>query len=114
MVASTTAGLRTVTDETFEQEVLRAGGPVLVEFWAQWCGPCHMIKPILAEIAAERAGRLDVFLLNSDENPATSRDYQVMSLPTLLLFRDGRPVRSIIGAQPKARLLATLDAALTD
>ncbi|MFD2422465.1 thioredoxin [Amycolatopsis pigmentata] len=104
--------MRTVTDESFEQEVLRQDKPVLVDFWAQWCPPCHMIAPVLDEIAAERAGTLAVRKINTDENPVSMRDYQVMSLPTLMLFRDGKPVRAFIGARPKARLLAELDDAL--
>ncbi|MFD9892894.1 thioredoxin [Amycolatopsis sp. NPDC059027] len=112
-MSAPTADLVVVTDATFEQEVLRAGKPVLVDFWAQWCPPCHMIAPVLAEIAAERAGELIVRKFNTDENPVIARDYQVMSLPTLMLFRDGVPIRSIVGARPKARLLAELDAALT-
>ncbi|MCI2421924.1 thioredoxin [Saccharopolyspora sp. K220] len=101
-----------VTDETFEREVLRHGTPVLVDFWAQWCPPCHMIAPVLAEIAVERAGSLTVRKINTDENPLVARNYQVMSLPTLMLFRDGQPVQALVGARPKAKLLAELDAAL--
>ncbi|HEX3786672.1 MAG TPA: thioredoxin [Pseudonocardiaceae bacterium] len=101
-----------VTDDTFAQEVLGQDTPVLVEFWAQWCGPCHMVAPVLAEIAGERADRLLVRKINADENPATARDYQVMSLPTLMLFQHGRPIRSLVGARPKSRLLAELDDAL--
>lgn len=104
--------LLTVTDATFAEEVLRQDKPVLVDFWAQWCPPCHMIAPVLAEIAVERVGSLLVRKLNTDENPLTARNYQVMSLPTLLLFRDGEPIRSVVGARPKARLLAELDEAL--
>jgi thioredoxin 1 len=103
-----------VTDATFDQEVLRHGEPVLVDFWAEWCPPCRMIAPVLAEIAGERAGELAIRKLNTDENPGTMRDYQVMSLPTLLLLRDGKPVKAFVGARPKAKLLADLDAALAD
>ena len=101
-----------VAGETFERDVLRSGKPVLVDFWAQWCPPCHMIAPVLDEIAAERADSLAVIKINADENPELARDYQVMSLPTLILFRDGHPVWSSVGARPKARLLAELDDAL--
>lgn len=101
-----------VTDETFAAEVLRHDGPVLVDFWAQWCPPCHMIAPVLAQLAQERAGSLKIVKVNSDENPRVARDHQVMSLPTLLLFVDGEPVRGIVGARPKARLEAELDEAL--
>ncbi|GAB3709163.1 thioredoxin [Amycolatopsis oliviviridis] len=104
--------LSVVTDETFRELVLEQDKPVLVDFWAQWCPPCHMIVPVLAEIAEERADVLIIRKLNSDENPLTARDYQVMSLPTLILFRNGRPVWTTVGARPKARLLADLDAVL--
>ncbi|NKQ53566.1 thioredoxin [Amycolatopsis sp. K13G38] len=97
---------------TFERDVLGSDRPVLVDFWAQWCPPCHMIAPVLDEIAAERADSLTVHKINADENPELARDYQVMSLPTLILFRGGEPVWSGVGSRPKARLLAELDAAL--
>ncbi|WP_304512142.1 thioredoxin [Amycolatopsis sp. GM8] len=103
--------LPAVTDETFAAEVLQHDGPVLVDFWAQWCPPCHMIAPVLGEIAAERPG-LRIVKLNSDENPLVARDFQVMSLPTLMLFHHGRPVAGLVGARPKMRLLAELDEAL--
>ncbi|MEU3625475.1 thioredoxin [Amycolatopsis coloradensis] len=106
------SSLSVVTDETFRELVLERDKPVLVDFWAQWCPPCHMIAPVLAEIADERADALIIRKLNSDENPLTARDYQVMSLPTLILFRDGSPVWTTVGAKPKARLLADLDAVL--
>jgi thioredoxin 1 len=104
--------LLAVTDETFEKEVLGHDKPVLVDFWAQWCPPCHMIAPVLAEIAGERADDLTIRKINADENPVTARTYQVMSLPTLMLFRNGQPIQALVGARPKARLISELDAAL--
>ncbi|GAA4433855.1 thioredoxin [Actinokineospora soli] len=101
----------TVTDATFEREVLRSGRPVLVDFWAQWCPPCHMIAPVLEQIAAERPD-IAVVKVNTDENPLVGRTYQIMSLPTLMLFRDGEPIQALVGARPKARLLDEVDAAL--
>ncbi|HUQ55766.1 thioredoxin [Lentzea sp.] len=98
-----------LTDATFAESTRT--GTVLVEFWAQWCGPCHMLSPVLDEIDRERDD-LTVLKINADENTATARDYQVMSLPTMLLFRDGVPIHQIVGARPKSRLLAELDSAL--
>ena len=98
-----------LTDAKFAAETRT--GTVLVEFWAQWCGPCHMLSPVLDEIDRERDD-LTVLKINADENTATARDYQVMSLPTMLLFRDGQPVHQIVGARSKSRLLAELDDAL--
>ncbi|MDT7727436.1 MAG: thioredoxin 1 [Actinomycetota bacterium] len=97
-----------VTDATFDQEVLQHGKPVLVDFWATWCPPCRMIAPVLAEIAVERADSLAIRKLNTDENAETMRAYQVMSLPTLLLFRDGEPVKAFVGTRPKAEIDAVL------
>ena len=104
--------VRSVTDETFEQDVLTAPGPVLVDFWAQWCPPCHMIAPVLEKIALERADALTIRSMDYDANPLTGARYRVLSLPTLLLFVDGEPVASIVGAQPNSRLLARIDDAL--
>ncbi|WUL19836.1 thioredoxin [Amycolatopsis sp. NBC_00355] len=101
-----------VTDATFAAEVLGGDVPVLVEFWATWCPPCRMIAPVLAELARERAGTLAVRKINSDENPEATRAYQVMSLPTMILFSGGEPVLTVVGAQPKARLEERLDRAL--
>ncbi len=93
------------TDETFEQEVLKSNLPVLVDFWAPWCGPCLMIAPALEEIAASHQGKLKVVKVNVDENPRLSATYQIMSIPTLILFKNGKPVDSVIGALPKNRIL---------
>ncbi|MFI5611055.1 thioredoxin [Amycolatopsis sp. NPDC051903] len=100
------------TDATFAADVLEHDELVLVDFWAEWCPPCRMIDPVLKEIARERAGSLTVRKVNTDENPETARTYQIMSLPTLMLFRDGEPVASYVGARPKARLLADIDTVL--
>jgi thioredoxin 1 len=104
--------LTTVDEASFERKVLESDLPVLVDFWAEWCPPCHQIAPVLAAIGAERAGRLRIVKLNSDENPAVSARYRVMALPTLILFHRGEQVWSVVGARPKARLLAELDQAL--
>jgi thioredoxin 1 len=102
-----------VTDETFVDEVLTSEKPVLVDFWATWCGPCEMVAPVLEEIAAENGEKLTVAKLDIDENPNTARDYQVMSIPTLILFQGGKPVKQIVGAKPKAALLSDLSVVLS-
>jgi thioredoxin 1 len=94
-----------VTDTNFEQEVLKASIPVLVDFWAPWCGPCRAIAPTVDEIAGEQAGRVKVVKLNTDESPDTAMKYQVMSIPTLLLFKNGQPVERVVGAMPKPALM---------
>jgi thioredoxin 1 len=103
--------MESVTEDTFAERVLASGKPVLVDFWATWCGPCRMVSPVLEQIAAERDD-LEIVKLNYDEQPAIGQRYGVMGLPTMLLFRDGEPVGSFVGAKPKSRLLTELDEAL--
>ena len=90
-----------VTDETFNQEVLKADRPTLVDFWAVWCGPCRMVAPVVDEIAREQTGKLKVMKLDVDENQNTAMAYGVMSIPTLILFKNGQPVERIVGFRPK-------------
>ena len=101
-----------VTDSTFSDEVLNSDKPVLVDFWATWCGPCKMVAPVLEEIAAEHSDKLTVAKLDIDANPQAARDFKVMSIPTLILFQGGKPVKQIVGAKGKAALLKDLDAVL--
>ena len=98
----------TVTDASFDEDVLQSDKLVLVDFWATWCGPCRMVAPVLQEIAEEHAEELTVAKLDIDQNPKVARDYRVMSVPTLILFKGGQPVKQIIGAKPKAALLKDL------
>ncbi|ANY06768.1 thioredoxin [Pseudonocardia sp. HH130630-07] len=97
-----------VTSSSFDQDVLKSEKPVLVDFWATWCGPCKMVAPVLDEIAGENTEKLTVAKLDIDANPEVARDYQVMSVPTMILFSGGKPVKQIVGAKPKAALLADL------
>ncbi len=102
-------GITTLTASTFDEEIKTATEPVLVDFWAEWCGPCKMIAPILAEIAGEQAGKLRIAKLNVDEATDVARRFEVMSIPTLIVFDNGEPAKRIIGAKGKAALLDDLE-----
>jgi len=97
-----------VTDDSFDADVLKSDKVVVVDFWATWCGPCKMVAPVLDEIAGEHKDKLTVAKLDIDANPERARDFQVLSIPTMIVFKDGKPVKQIVGAKPKAALLADL------
>ena len=98
-----------VTDDSFDVDVLKADGPVLVDFWAEWCGPCRLVAPVLEEIAKDYAGKITVVKVNVDENPKIARDNQILSIPTMSVFSGGQVVKSIVGARPKAAILNELN-----
>jgi thioredoxin 1 len=102
-------GIATLTDATFDETVGASAETVVVDFWAEWCGPCKMIAPILNEIAAEHAGKVTIAKLNVDENPDVARRFDVMSIPTLIVFKDGTAQKRLIGAKGKGQLLAELE-----
>jgi thioredoxin 1 len=104
--------ISTLTDTTFDEEIKGSNEPVLVDFWAEWCGPCKMIAPVLEEIASEHPGKIKIAKINVDENMEISRRFEVMSIPTLILFKDGEPQLRLIGAKGKGQLLQELQAFL--
>jgi thioredoxin 1 len=102
----------TFTDQNFQDEVLKSQQPVLVDFWAPWCGPCKVVGPIVDELAGEYSGKLKVGKLNVDDNQQSAGQYNVMSIPTLIIYKNGQPVKSVIGAQPKDTIKRAIDEVL--
>jgi thioredoxin 1 len=108
-MSTVTGQLASVTDASFADEVLRGAEPVLVEYWATWCGPCRMLAPVLAEISVEQADRLRVVKVDTDANPMIMRDQRIMGVPTMILYREGRAVASLVGARSKSAVLAAFE-----
>ncbi len=102
------SGVASVTDTTFDQEVLKAELPVLVDFWAPWCGPCKAVAPVVEDLSKEYAGRLKVVKLNTDENPQTAQNYTIRGIPSLYLFKKGQVVEQVVGAVPKSTLASAI------
>ena len=102
----------TIEDSTFEKEVLQAKIPVLVDFWAAWCGPCQMVAPVVDELAEEYEGRISFGKVDVDQNPRIASKYGIMSIPSLILFKDGKPVSNMVGFRPKAQMKQSLDEVL--
>ncbi|MBM4133956.1 MAG: thioredoxin [Nitrospira sp.] len=101
-----------VSDSSWDAQVMKEPGLVMVDFWAVWCGPCQMVAPIIEELATEYAGKVKVMKLNTDENPEVAGRYQVMSIPTILFFKNGQPVEKLVGARPKRQFKETIDSLL--
>ena len=104
--------IKAVTDASFAADVLKSDKPVLVDFWAEWCAPCRKIAPLLEEIAGEMGDQVSIVKLNIDENPEVARNYRIMSVPTLTVFKNGEPVQSVAGAKPKGDLVKLVESAL--
>ena len=103
---------KTITDNSFHDDVIAASGPVLVDFWAEWCGPCKMIGPALEEISDELGGKVTIAKLNIDDNPDAPARYGVRGIPTMILFKDGQPAATKVGAEPKSRIQSWLESQL--
>ncbi|MCI8565980.1 MAG: thioredoxin [Lachnospiraceae bacterium] len=101
-----------IKQDVFSEKVLNAAGPVLVDFYADWCGPCKMMAPVLDELSTEKSGQLTIYKINVDENPDIAREYRVMSIPTMILFKGGQAVTTVMGAMPKNDLWKKLESAL--
>jgi len=107
------ATVKEVTDETFNKDVLNSTVPVLVDFWAPWCGPCRMVSPLVEELAGDFAGKVNFVKLNTDDNPGTAMNYGIRSIPTLMIFKAGQPVGQIIGFRPKVELKKHIETAIS-
>lgn len=101
-----------VSDQNFDEDVLKSSAPVIVDFWAEWCGPCRMVAPILEEVSGEMGEKIRIVKLNVDENPQTASKYGIMSIPTLLLFKDGKIASRQVGAAPKAKLVQWINGSI--